>query len=81
MQALIDCCSIIGLGSELLTEEEPKVDLQAGTIANVECGTGCVSKSAGRTAYRLLNKLVGHGRHCHGCVTTALGAKQNSWSV
>lgn len=35
MQALIDCCSVIRLGSKLLTEEESKVDLQAGTVSNV----------------------------------------------
>jgi hypothetical protein len=35
VQALIDCCSVIRLGSKLLTEEESKVDLQAGTVSNV----------------------------------------------
>jgi hypothetical protein len=32
MQALVDCCSVVCLGSKLLTEEEAKVDLQAGTV-------------------------------------------------
>ncbi len=82
MQAPVDCCSVIRLGGELLTEKKAKVDLQAGTVikrqekfmlfsdhdrsllrrqfgticmvSDVMCGTGRVTKSAGRTAHRLL---------------------------